>query len=192
VTTNTKAATVATGAAFENQSADQRIGFSKASLPQPLQTFSQKITNGPISTMPTRCCPSCSSEYREACGWIIEAGTFRVIRFAALVPECIGAERRVNVAKSLRLWCDGLQKRRCRLVTNTQQKRGASSRQLLRLADLAAVLRACQRSARRFKQPLFDVVLARLLVRGAWGLDVTTEFDLAHKLAALERGEVCA
>lgn len=84
---NTKAATVATGAAFENQSAGQRIEFSRASLAQPLQTQSQKITSCQISTAPTRCCPLCSSESREVRGWIVEAGMVRMI------PLCVSCAR---------------------------------------------------------------------------------------------------
>lgn len=78
------------------------------------------------------------------------------------------------------------------MATNPQQRRGTYPRQLHRSVGLAAVLRACQKSAQRFKQPLFDVVLARLVARGACDLDTTIEFDLARKLAALEREEVCA
>jgi hypothetical protein len=46
--TKTKAATVGAGAALENQSARQRIKFSRASLAQSLSTLPGKITIRPI------------------------------------------------------------------------------------------------------------------------------------------------
>jgi hypothetical protein len=86
-----------------------------------------------------------------------------------------------------------LLRRRYQLRTDFPERRGAYPRQLLRSAGVAAVLRACQKSARRHGQPLIDVVIARVLARTAYDLDTATEIGLAHKLVALsECEEVCA
>jgi len=50
----------------------------------------------------------------------------------------------------------------------------------------AQLLRECQATAQRHHAPLFDVLLARILVRGAFGFDVSTEQVLIAKLAVLE------
>jgi hypothetical protein len=50
-----KAATVGAGAALETQSAGQRIKFARAILAQPQPILPRKITNKPISNVPSTC-----------------------------------------------------------------------------------------------------------------------------------------
>lgn len=52
-------------------------------------------------------------------------------------------------------------------------------------SNRSLVLSECQKSAQKFSQPLFDCLLARILARGSFGFDVTTEYELAWRMAAL-------
>jgi hypothetical protein len=66
----------------------------------------------------------------------------------------------------------------CRVIAQPAQK------------SQSRILRQCQNTAQRFNAPVLDALLARILARGAFGLDVSIEMKLARQLAALsERRE---